>query len=263
MSLLSNVEIKSYIDDQKGFVVASADGGVHFAPRLLQPASMDMTVGEIFLPPDKDDDQQRVIPFKDHFNLGVGSTVLVRSEQRLCLPSDIGGFVFPKNGHFALKGVLITNFGHIDPGFEGHLKFTVINMGRNEFSLEVGKTIACVVLFRMGSPAKPDWKDLEHGSADSDESHARVLPRAFMDLDTSVSRIVKDLFKTEWQNRERLSFWSTFGAATLGALLAVASLVWALVYPFVQTTYDKTIATNIEVGKLQNQIDTLKSKLPQ
>ena len=110
--------------------------------------------------------------------------MLVRSEQCLHLPADIGGFVFPKNGHFALKGILITNFGHIDPGFKGHLKFTMINMGRNYFALEVGEAVACVVLFGMNSPASPPWK----GTHDTDnyESHAKVLPRAFMDLDSTI-----------------------------------------------------------------------------
>jgi len=150
MSLLSNNELRNFILERNEIVVELEDGERHFDKSQIQPSSIDVTVGEIFLPPATDDDHEEVIPFTNHFTLEVGSTVLVRSEQKLKLPSKLGGFVFPKNGHFAMKGVLITNFGHIDPGFEGHLKFTVINMGRESLNLAVGLPIACVACTRFG-----------------------------------------------------------------------------------------------------------------
>ena len=261
MSLLSNTEIAKRIFERKEIVALSVDGDTQFARKLLQPASIDVTVGEIFLPPGTNDDRQEVIPFKDHLMLKVGAAVLVRSEQKLMMPSSIGGFVFPKNGHFALKGVLITNFGHIDPGFEGYLKFTVINMGREPLRLEVGLPIACIVLFDLSSPANPDWKSQSRHDTENYESHAKVLPRDFMDIEATVSRVAKEQAKLEWQAKERVAFWATLATSVFGTVLAMFALTWAIIYPFVQTSYDRLIATNIEISKVQAQVEILKTKI--
>jgi deoxycytidine triphosphate deaminase len=260
MCLLSNIELAKHIFENDEIIIPAEDGDKHFERELLQPASIDITVGEIFIPPNADDDRKEVISFTNHFTLGVGSAVLIRSEQKFKLPPRIGGFVFPKNGHFALKGILITNFGHIDPGFEGHLKFTVINMGRETFDLEAGLPIASVVLFNLTSPANPSWQPRH--DADDYAGQARRLPRVFMDFETTANRVARDQVRAEWRARERLSFWATLATSIMATVIAMALFIWGIIYPFVQTSYDKLIATNIEIGKLQTQINELKSKTP-
>jgi deoxycytidine triphosphate deaminase len=260
MSLLSNTELAKYIFERNEIIIPSEDGDRHFDRQLLQPASIDITVGEIFIPPKADDDRKEVISFTNHFTLEVGSAVLIRSEQKFKLPSGLGGFVFPKNGHFALKGILITNFGHIDPGFEGHLKFTVINMGRETFDLEAGLQIASVVLFDLSSPANPPWQPRH--DADDYVGQARRLPRVFMDFENTANRVARDQVRAEWRTKERLSFVVNLVASIMATVVAMIVLLWAIIYPFLQTGYDKLIATNIEIGKLQTQIDQLKPKAP-
>jgi deoxycytidine triphosphate deaminase len=268
MSLLSNTEIRKHIFRDREFLSESADGDRHFSLNLLQPASIDVTVGEIFLPPDAGDAHREVIRFRDHHMLSVGSTVLIRTEQSIRLPADIGGFVFPKNGHFALKGILITNFGHIDPGYEGYLKFTVINMGREAFRLEVGAAIACVVLFELSSPAVPDWKSQPHARTDDFESHAKILARDFMDVEQKTREIAKEQAKVEWQTRERTGALISILGAIVAGLLAIAGIL----FPVLWIGYDKIMLTNmefnrvqsqflVEQNKLQSQIDELKGKI--
>jgi deoxycytidine triphosphate deaminase len=55
----------------------------------------------------------------------------------------------------------MTNFGHVDPGFEGHLKFTLINFGPRDFPLKVGQKIACLLLFQLEKDANPNWKEIQ------------------------------------------------------------------------------------------------------
>jgi deoxycytidine triphosphate deaminase len=51
----------------------------------------------------------------------------------------------------------MTNPGHVDPGYSGLMRFTVINMGRENFDLLRGFTIVTLLFFEMSSPAKRDY----------------------------------------------------------------------------------------------------------
>jgi dCTP deaminase len=171
----------------------------------LQPASIDLTVGRIFVPPadhESDDEAEEISFFHD---MKSGSTALVVTQQKLDFPPHIAGLMFPKNGDFALKAVLITNFGHVDPGFEGHLKFTLINFGPKDFRLEVGKKIACLLLFHLEKEAKPDWKHLQKHATDNYEAHARVLNRDFLDINQRIASIVESEVARVVNRRDRVT----------------------------------------------------------
>jgi hypothetical protein len=51
--------------------------------------------------------------------------------------------------HVSLKGLMMTNPGHIDPGYEGPLHCTVINMGHESYSLNRGDRIMRVLVFEL------------------------------------------------------------------------------------------------------------------
>jgi deoxycytidine triphosphate deaminase len=105
---------------------------------------------------------------------------MVKLREAIALPSNIGGILLPKNGHSASKGLLITNFGHVDPGFNGYLKCTVINFGQDDYVLEVGQPIACLLLFRLDEDAYPDWSTSNRHGEQGEITHARVLSQHFL-----------------------------------------------------------------------------------
>jgi len=99
----------------------------------IQPSSLDLTIGEIFVPP------ERVEPgcllrseALEDYSLSQGQTALVYTQEVIKLAGKIGAFGFPP-ASVSSRGLLMTNPGHIDPGFEGKLSFTVINMARDRF----------------------------------------------------------------------------------------------------------------------------------
>ena len=51
----------------------------------------------------------------------------------------------------------MTNPGHIDPGYVGHLHFTLINMGKEEFALNRGDVLVSLLLFRLSQEVTSDW----------------------------------------------------------------------------------------------------------
>jgi dUTPase len=76
------------------------------------------------------------------------------------LPNNLGAIVFAKSGGIADRGILITNTGHVDPGYKGSLRYAVLNMGNEPFSIRVGDRLLKILFFRMSSDAAPDWSKL-------------------------------------------------------------------------------------------------------
>jgi len=105
----------------------------------FQQCSLDLHVGSIYIPEsDNGGPGSMTHPKTDDCVLSTGETVLISTREKITLPNNIGAICFSKSS-MALKGVLITNMGHVDPGYSGHLHFTAINMGKEKFGLTVKK----------------------------------------------------------------------------------------------------------------------------
>jgi dCTP deaminase len=122
----------------------------------VQPSSIDLHIGSIFLPGTKlgmDGSEEK--PLANH-TLGPGETAIITTLETLELPGNIAAMGFPPS-RISKQGILMTNPGHIDPGYSGPMHFTVINMGRQEFSLRNAEMIVTVLFFEMPSAAKRDY----------------------------------------------------------------------------------------------------------
>src|ERR1700687_808821 len=114
----------------------------------VQPSSIDLHIGSIFIPGTQlGDDGCEAKPLHRH-TLGPGQTALVTTLEILDLPNNIAAIGFPPS-RISAQGLLMTNPGHIDPGYKGPMHFTVINMGRQEFSLRRSGMIVTVLFFEM------------------------------------------------------------------------------------------------------------------
>jgi dCTP deaminase len=114
----------------------------------IQPASLDLTIGRIFLPMEGQDDKVREEP---NVSLGQGETVVVETHEVLTMPRTAAAIGFPPST-ISRSGLLMTNPGHIDPGFRGTLKFTLINLGRKPIELASGNQICTLLIFSIAQP---------------------------------------------------------------------------------------------------------------
>jgi dCTP deaminase len=162
----------------------------------IQPASLDLTIGRIMLPPeDKSSDTQIVA--EPYFALGVGKTAIIETREDLSVPPTLAGIGFPPSS-VSLEGLLMTNPGHIDPGYHGKLKFTLINMGRQPYPLVGGDLICTVLFFRVAAPQIP-YNQLDPTGRvpappppnDPDRDLRRILRQLSPDM-LSVDERVKD-----------------------------------------------------------------------
>jgi dCTP deaminase len=122
----------------------------------VQPSSIDLHIGSILLPGTKlgmDGSEERPLSTR---SLGPGETAIITTLETLNLPSNVAAIGFPPSS-VSKQGLLMTNPGHVDPGYVGPMHFTVINMGREEFSLRKGAMIVTLLFFEMSSPVKRDY----------------------------------------------------------------------------------------------------------
>ncbi|PHR24800.1 MAG: hypothetical protein COA37_03345 [Hoeflea sp.] len=128
--------------------------------KLIQPSSLDLVIGKIYVPRqggENGDDSTNVIS-KTGYDLQPGETAVVETRERLQLGKQIGAFGFPPAG-VSKNSILMTNPGHVDPGYKGHLTFTLINMGRREFPLKSGERIASLLIYRLQEEVAFDYSE--------------------------------------------------------------------------------------------------------
>src|ERR1017187_8781427 len=114
----------------------------------VQPASLTFAVGDIFLPGTKPDDLGGCNNPRSTYELKQGHTAVIRTREQIHLSPRQAAIGFPPSSQ-SLKGLLMTNPGHIDPGYSGHLHCTVINMAHSTFHLERGDPIMRVLIFQL------------------------------------------------------------------------------------------------------------------
>lgn len=114
----------------------------------VQPASVDLTIGSVFVPGTEEGRLGSTTHPRRTLMLESGQTALVTTRETCNLPADLGAIGFPPS-QVSSQGLLMTNPGHVDPGYEGPMRFTVINMARETYPLRHGDRIVTLLLFRL------------------------------------------------------------------------------------------------------------------
>lgn len=154
MELLRDEELARLVDPKGAIPLFS---GIDLNQRKLgtktcqvQPSSIDLTIGRIFLPETPAKSKGGLEnPLEDTI-LKPGETAVIVSAEVANFPPDISAFAFPPT-RISAAAVLMTNPGHIDPGYSGYLNFTVINMGKSDFVLWKGDPIVTCLVVRLKS----------------------------------------------------------------------------------------------------------------
>ncbi len=173
----------------------------------VQGASIDLHIGNIYLPGEKAGDLGSAQNPRSEYVLKTGETAVVTTKEILHLPSHVAAFGFPPS-RVSFKGLLMTNPGHVDPGYNGVMRFTVINMAKDPYPLERGKEIVTLLVFAMEAPSHADW-----GQRNPDGSH---LPN-----EANVNRLSRDFVDVEKRAKEqgvKVSVWIG-GTVTILTLL--------------------------------------------
>lgn len=188
----------------------------------VQPCSVDLSVGNIYIPgteAGKPGSKEHPV---DGFNLDPGTTAIVETLEKCHLPDQIGAIGFPPN-NVSSKGILMTNPGHVDPGYDGTMNFTVINMGQERYTLLRGNKIVTLLFFKLDRAPVKSLAKRPHGH-DGIASQLGVLSSDFLDIEKRVKRASEK----EEQKTRRLALLTpvVVGVIAVVATIAGSALVF-------------------------------------
>ena len=141
-----------------------------FSPEQLQPASVDITLGNTFGVLDElssgilranDPIRYRTITTPRYLLLP-GQFVLAATKEYIALPNDLTAFVEGRSSWGRL-GLFIQNAGWVDPGFEGELTLEMFNANRCAIELCEGFRIGQLVFARMEREAQNPYRGKYQG----------------------------------------------------------------------------------------------------
>jgi dCTP deaminase len=206
---------------------------------LVQPASIDLHIGKIYLPEIKKNKRGSIEnPKTNYHTLQPGETVLVEVDEMLNVPPDHAGFGFPPSST-AVKGILMTNPGHIDPGFRGHLTFTLINMGKDPFTIKCDDIIFTTLWVRLSSSVEKDYYSRSAVVPGVKEENVDVLSKDFLNVDKRSKEIAN----------KRIAL-----ASTIALLISTLGLG-------VQYYFSSHGAIKNEVTELSKKVAVIESKM--
>jgi dCTP deaminase len=192
----------------------------------VQPASIDLTIGDIYLPGVKPNKSGGVKNPKTSHSLEAGHTAVIYTRETINLSNDLGAIGFPPTD-ISDNGILMTNPGHVDPGYEGGLSFTVINMGREPFPLQRGNLIVTLVFFKLDAPSSCDYSERHPAPVPPltpDQEQKRLdrlkqqrLDRLAPDM-LDVNERIRKITKSAENKTRRVAIWVPLALAAVVAL---------------------------------------------
>ena len=229
-------------------------GDLYAAKSPIQPASIDLTIGDIFLPEIPQGEKGSIQSPLTFHSLRAGHTAIVQTKEELDLPRNLAAIGFSQSS-VSSRGLLMTNPGHVDPEYKGRMKFTVINMGRESFALNSGDIIVTLLFFQLDPPANKSYSERNHTiKGDVGEEQLSRLAKDFLDFE----RRAEDAAK----KAEREARWWTAGVPIVGALIGVIGTIVAAYFFTVSRVHDveKRMVENkasldIDISKINDKLD--------
>lgn len=120
---------------------------------VIQQACILVHVGEvIWRVTGTPNPRREILELEAEIEIHPGEVVTIISDEHVSLPSFAAGRIFPK-GRMGSIG-LICSATLVDPGFEGYLRITVLNVGAARIRLPRGLTIARIEIERLSTPVE-------------------------------------------------------------------------------------------------------------
>lgn len=272
--VLNDGEILAQIN--KGLVPTGlqAPANWHAKDSPVQPASVDLTVGLVFQPCTEKENKAHPPIGKTEYILEPGRTAIVLTREELKMPDNLLAIGFPPSKSVSAKGIIMTNPGQVDPGYQGRLRFTVINMGRKDFILREGDVIVSLILMELKSAAQSDWLKRHSGQAGGPITWENLnrVSSDFVNVEERAQRIADQTVQRADVKIKTLQTWVPVGVTLLTLIATIAgSLIQASWKESLQKVQQDIAVLqsekdvnqiNQQIQDLQSQIKSLQQKWP-
>jgi dCTP deaminase len=216
--IVKDTELKALIQRQFNPLLTGFDPQTNWDGKdsLVQPSSIDLHIGDIYEPGIKPGNRGSADHPKKELILKTGRTAIVTTQEAIHLPDDYAGFGFPPS-HVSALALLMTNPGHIDPGYSGKLQFTVINMGREDYILRRRDIIVTVLILKLSAAVGTDYAARHPASASARATASRIEQN-------NIDRLSPDF--VDVSKRAKSIAQKTLGYATVGATVLAILVGW-------------------------------------
>jgi dCTP deaminase len=251
MSVLRDAEIAAELNGANPVAESIRKDLLQTTMSPVKGASLDLTVGRIFTPSTARDAPGGLDDALEELALMQGHTAVIETLETLRMPKDLAAIAFPP-ASVSMGGLLTTNPGHVDPGYEGPLHLTVINMGRMPFNLKRGDRIIRLIIFKLSgevscpAPKKP-------------EITSTLLARLsldFLNLDERASKAAKEEITNANVAKEIRTAKTTF---YVGMTSAVVTLIVAAL-TFYGTSNARDAELRKKIADVESQVAGIESK---
>lgn len=247
MTLLRDVELVGLLVGDPPVIEGLETDGDPFGKKSpVQASSVDLAVGNVFLPETNSSELGSLTHPLDRYALKPGETAIVETQQSLHLTPTLAAFGFPP-ARVSRYGLLMTNPGHVDPGYNGTLKFTVINMARSDYTLRRGESIVTLLFFQLADAPQAHW-----GQRNPGVNATGVEPGVYSQL----SRDFLDVKKRAEAVADQVESKSNRRTAWVGGVAAVVVAVIGTVQVFGVGG----LASNDRVHDLERRVDVLEAQ---
>jgi deoxycytidine triphosphate deaminase len=163
----------------------------------IQPCSVDLRISEVFLPFRDQESNVETVHRTSCHSLGVGESVKVTTAEGFDLNNDCGALVVAP-ARLTRRGLILPDIGHVDPGFHGQLRITIINMGREPYELKTGSTIVTVLLFHLSKAASVGLRQRTDGVQpyQGGLEDIRYLSADFLNIESRVKTLAGNVART-------------------------------------------------------------------
>ena len=196
-----------------------------FSPSTqIRGCSVDLTIGEIYVPGTAEGQLGSSTKGRSNLTLEQGHTAVIRTHEEVALTAAQAAVVFPTSS-VSLQGLLMTNPGHVDPGYLGHLHVTVINFGSKPYPLQKGGRLLRALFFEqldltnkpLGSLPNPITEEL-----------LQRLSVDFLDIEKrTIANAQKAVEKAE-RKTKIIALYIPITVAIIGAMAAYLTAVHAV-----------------------------------
>ena len=232
----------------------------------LQAASVDLRIGRIFLP-------GAVLPASGseakpmfEYVMRSGQTAVVETLETLYLPDHIAAIGFPPST-VSFKGILMTNPGHVDPGFEGRLRFTLINMSRQDYVLRAGDAVVTLLLIELSGATQRRWGHMSAGNEAPPYTIQDNLDRLapdFVDVERRATLIAEQAVQQAELHIKWRQVWVPIVVALITGLLSM-TYTWfkpAWMEPMHKLETDvNTLKARLEIHTLERRLEVMEGQL--
>jgi dCTP deaminase len=266
MALLIDDEIHKFASGSQPGVFGPGVLGVdltidhHLAQSQIRAAAIDLRIGKIYLPGIKAGEEGSPSNPKTEHSLGCGETAIITPIETFDLPPNVVGLVFPSSS-VSIHGLLMTNPGYIDPGYIGGLRFTVVNMGKNEYVLEERGKIVTLILFRLDARCGASWRERKPGTrygAPSSDDLGKLSPD-FLNVEKRAEHVADEKVKVAGLSPAKFTAIMT---VTTAVVISLASFLMNQFGGINELNNRITrIEANMDVGSVKSQLNDHQKRL--